>query len=467
MAEHAEPDVVVVGLGISGLACLWRLRQAGLDALGVEASPRAGGVLRSRALGGGLVEEGPNTVLGTPGLFDLVREVGLEADLVRAEPGLARLILRCGRLHALPGGVGGVVSTRLLSLPGKLRALAELFLPGRRERTEESVEQFFARRFGREVVDAVVAPFLSGTFAGDPARLGARDVFPSLVALEERFGGVLRGWLREAAGGSPSSRAGLVSFRGGLEVLAERLVERSAGSVRLRTSVEGIEAAASRGGRLRVSIRDPTGSGVLAPRAVVLALPAWQAAPLLERAAPATAAALTEIEGPPLACVSLGWARAAVAHPLEGFGFLVARGERAGILGCLWPASIFPGRAPTGRVVTTSFVGGAGDPAGAALDDASLVERVHADLATILGAFGPPAVLSIARYERSIPQYTIGHVGRVARIRAGLAAAPGLFVTGNFLEGVSVGECVRQAAATAAAVRDSLKATVDFLPPSV
>jgi oxygen-dependent protoporphyrinogen oxidase len=165
--------------------------------------------------------------------------------------------------------------------------------------------------------------------------------------------------------------------------------------------------------------------------------------------------------------VSLECARADVAHPLRGFGFLVAPGEDARMLGCLWPSSVFAERAPAGRVSFTVFVGGARDPGGAELGEDALVDGVRRDLARILGVKGRAALLAIDRYPRSIPQYTLGHSRRVQRIRAGLASAPGVFLAGNYFEGVSVGDSLDQATKTASDVRKYLTTSVNFSPPSV
>jgi len=205
----------------------------------------------------------------------------------------------------------------------------------------------------------------------------------------------------------------------------------------------------------------------MAPRAVVVAVPPWDAARLLATVAPQTSGALAELEAPPLTVVSLECARADVAHPLRGFGFLVAPGEDARMLGCLWPSSVFAERAPVGRVSFTVFVGGALDPEGAELPEDALVDGVRRDLARILGVTGRVAVLAIDRYPTSIPQYTLGHARRVRRILAGLASAPGVFLAGSYFEGVSVGDCLEQATKTASDVEKYLKMSVDFSPPSV
>jgi oxygen-dependent protoporphyrinogen oxidase len=325
------------------------------------------------------------------------------------------------------------------------------------------------RRFGAEVVDALVVPFLSGTFAGDPSTLSARAVLPLLVALEERHGSVWRGMLakglRRRRGGSEGGRT-LMSLRDGLESLPDRLAARLGAAMRLGSEAQAISRDPA-GGRFRVEIRDPAGRRSLTTRAVVVACSAWRAAPLLEALMPATSRMLAGIAVAPLAIVSLAWPRADVSHSLRGVGFLVSGGERLRTLGCLWNSSIFPGRAPAGQASFTAFLGGARDSQAASLSDDALADRVAGELAEILGARGRPRLLTIERHPRALPQYGLGHVEHVAQARAALGDVPGLFLAGNYLSGVSVGECVRQGARAASDVCELLHGTVDFSSRSV
>jgi oxygen-dependent protoporphyrinogen oxidase len=235
--------------------------------------------------------------------------------------------------------------------------------------------------------------------------------------------------------------------------LTTRIGERAGDRLACEARVERVRRGPPGASRFVLEGADRDGARRWDADAVVVALSAWDAAPLLSEIAPDAAQALGEIEAPPLAVVTLAWRRAEIVHPLDGFGFLVAREEPVSILGCLWPSSIFTERASDdGRVMMTSFVGGARDAARASLDDASMVEAVVGDLGRILGASGRPEVLAISRYERAIPQYTLGHGARIERLRASLSPLPGLAVCGNFVRGISLGECVRQGFDTAVAV---------------
>jgi oxygen-dependent protoporphyrinogen oxidase len=467
MMPEAERAAVVIGGGIAGLTCAWRLRRAGVDTLCLESSKRPGGALCSRRVDDFILEAGANTVQENPALGSLIREVGLVDEVLRAPRDLTRFIYRFGALHALPTGLLSGLASGLISARAKGRLLGEVAVRRRRETDDESVEAFVHRRFGVELVDALVAPFVSGTFAGDPAALSARALLPTFVAMEERYGGVLRGMLASAVAGRGRRREGergLISFRDGLETLPGRLAVGLGDTIRTGTEALSIMRDPA-GGGFKVDLRDQAGRRSLRSRAVVVACSAWAAAALLDGLTREASHALIEIPAASLATVSLAWPRANISHSLRGVGFLVAAGERVRTLGCLWNSSIFPGRAPADQASFTAFLGGARDPQAAALSDDALLALAGGELAEILGARGQPRALAVERHPRALPQYRLGHAERTERAKAAIAAVPGLFLVGNYLSGISVGECVRQGEQAAADVCAFLRETVDFSRP--
>ena len=320
---------------------------------------------------------------------------------------------------------------------------------------DESLEQFVTRRFGPEVLRNLVGPFVSGIYAGDPARLSARAVFPEVVELEEKHGSVLKGILRSARS-SPKRRPPrlLASFREGLHALPRALAGKlGGGAILLGARVEELTPK-PRAGRNRFALGLRTGSEKLSLEAdaVVLAVPAYHAADLVRPLSAALAVELAGVEYPPLASVCIAFRKGEVPRPLDGFGFLVPRGEGVRSLGCIWSSSLFPGRAPEGSALLTLFLGGATDPEIASLPDDAVTARAQSDLESTLGIAARGRVLQLERHPRAIPQYTLGHLERLDRVGKELSRFPGLFLAGNYLRGVSIGDCARQACKLAATV---------------
>ena len=448
--ELPEPglDVLVVGAGISGLSTAFPLVRAGLRVAVLEASPRVGGAMETWTEGLWRFELGPNTVLdGEDSVRSLIREAGLEPERIAASPTARRRYLWTrGSLHALPSGPVGLLGTRLFSAGAKVRVLREPWV-GRRlkdsrdgqDQTDESVADFIRRRLGREILERAAGPFVSGVWAGDPERLSARWALPKLVELEREHGSLIRGALaRRGQSRRGQLRGKMISFRQGLERLPLALAQ-AIGDV--RTGV-----ACRRLVREEKGFVAETGAGPVRAARVVLAVPADAAARLLDGATGGRSRAFAEIPYAPVAVVSTGWRRADVGHPLGGFGFLAPRGEGLRVLGCLFPSEIFPDRAPDGHVALTAFLGGRTDPEVVDWDDGRIAGLAEEELRRALGLRGAPRVRVVRRWPRAIPQYELGH-GRFVELAARLEAEmPGLHFGGNFLRGISVPDCVRNAA---------------------
>ena len=434
-------DCLVVGAGVSGLASAWFLGRRGLNVRVLEAANELGGVIRSVRDGGFLIETGPNSTLARGGAFDeIVKTLGIAPELLVANPAASRrYVVQHGAPVALPGNPLAFFTTPVFSVGAKLRIFTEPF--HRRADTEETIAQFVRRRLGPEFLDWAVDPFVSGVYAGDSERLSVRAALPKIYALEARHGSLIVGALSRmlhgrAGGPQPSGR--LVSFRGGMQTLPVAIARELGERVTLGTAVTGL-ARAGDGWVAQTAGRE------YRARKAVLALPAYAAATLLEPLSPQAARELAAIDYVPIAAVGLGFRRAQIRHPLDGFGLLIPRRENRTTLGALFSSTLFPGRAPDGHALLTAFIGGARHPGIAQADDDSVIERILVDLRPLLGIEGAPVLTRVTRWAKAIPQYQLGHLERLAQLDAALAALPGLHLRANYRDGISVADCVENA----------------------
>lgn len=425
--------VAVVGGGVAGLAAARRLAARGdLDVVVWESAARAGGVIATSQAGGFVREHAANGFLTAPGgAADLCAELGVEVEPARPAA-RRRWIVRGGAMRAVPGEIAKLVGWRALA-----GVLAEPFRPRKLGGEDESVASFARRRLGREIADAVVAPFCTGVFAGDAEQLSVRAAFPKLVELEAE-GGLLRGGasraLRSMMKGGGGPRARLSAPVGGMGALVDALARELGPRVRLGAPVVAIEAD-----ERRRAVRMADGR-LEECDAVVLAVPAAVAARLVSDSSRELAGVLDEIRYAPVAVVHLGYRREDLAHPMDGFGFLVAPGEDLRVLGCVFESVLYSGRAPAGHLLVRCILGGARDPGALELDDAAMIERSHQDLDRVLGVRGAPVHRNVVRWPRAIAQYTVGHQARVARAEE-LADPLGIVLAGSGYHGVSVNAC--------------------------
>jgi protoporphyrinogen/coproporphyrinogen III oxidase len=444
-------QVVVIGAGISGLACALRVSELGLAVRVLDSAAAPGGLISTVHDKGFLFESGPQSFQLTSELREIIRAVGCESELVEADPRTPRYVLRDGKLHPAPMSPPSVLTSSLLGVGSKVRVLSEPFRRSKPLVDDESLADFVRRRFGTEILEHLAGPFVSGVFAGDPEKLSLRSSFPSLALWEEEYGSVIRGAMKSRSR-ADRVRPTLASFKAGMSTLLKAIAQKLGQAVASGLTVNSIRLDADRW-RLACSGAQPE---TISADAIVLATPAYVAAKLARSFAERLANTLAGIPYAPIAVVAQGYRREHVGHALKGFGFLVPRKENLRTLGVIWNSSLFPGRCPPDSVLLTSFLGGATDPQILSLDDYEIGVQVHKDIAKLLQITEPPIAQHVWRHAHALPQYNLGHSQKVAAIRDDLHTLRGLFIAGNFLEGPSIGSCVAQAFRTAQSVRDFL-----------
>jgi protoporphyrinogen/coproporphyrinogen III oxidase len=438
--------IVVVGGGISGLSTALFLSQAGFTVRVLESRQEPGGNLLTSTSSGYLIEHGPNSTLHKPGreedalgrLMEAVDLVPLEANSSANK----RFIVKNQKLVALPGSPLGFLTTGAFSIQAKLRLLLEPFIGRCAE--EESIAQFVERRLGREFLDYAINPFVSGVYAGNVNQLSVQAAVAKIYALERDHGSLIRGAIfgrQKNLSGMPKGR--LISFAGGMGELP-KAVSRTLppGSIQLGVNVVGLKQV--KNNRWQVFWEGKGGTaGVEEADRVILSTPASQTAKIIEKTSTVASQLLAGIHYPPILSITLGYPKDRVVHPMDGFGFLIPRKERIRTLGSLFSSTLFPGRAPDGKVLLTNFIGGATDLAVDTTDDRDLAAEVSREISQLLGIDGKPEFVQATRYRESIPQYAMGHLQKLKNIDLALAEAKGLHLRCNWSGGISVGDCVR------------------------
>jgi protoporphyrinogen/coproporphyrinogen III oxidase len=447
--------VVIVGGGISGLAAAHRLIELGFDKSQItliEASGRLGGTLETAHRDGFLLERGPDSFISEkPEAVALARRLGLESRLIQTNEQYRRsFIVRNGRLRPVPEGfqllapsrVWPFITTDIFSLSGKLRMAADLLLPRTNGKEDESLAGFVRRRLGQEALERMAQPMVGGIYTANPETLSLRATLPRFLDMERDHRSLILAMLRQGRAkksGTSGARYSLfLSFDRGMDVLVNALVS-TIPNVRLKTRINGL---AFETGTWR--IKDESGFTTEAD-AVCLAVPAYVAARLLENVNSRLASELSAIKYASTATINFAYPRDAIKHPLNGFGFVVPFIEKRSLIACTFSSVKFPGRAPEDHVLLRAFAGGALQPE---MFDAPEA-RIEEDLCELLGITGRPLFTEVAKWERSMPQYEVGHLDRVTQIETELERMPSLTLAGNAYRGAGIPDCIRSGEAAA------------------
>ena len=454
---QAQPKVVIVGGGMSGLATahfIHRRLGEGVQITLVEAGTQLGGKVATQEFGGHLVDTGPDALLmRVPAMATLLKDLGFNDQLV-APASLGAHVWSRGRLRRLPAGtLFGVpdrlvplVKSQLLSPMGLVRAALDLVLPRNRSLSDDpSIADLVAPRLGAQVFDRLVEPLLGGVHAGRAAELSARSTVPEIAALAGKNRSLYLGLRRLRHHAAPSSGGPvLITLAGGLVRLIEALAAQlGKADVRLNTNASLV---ARDGAGYRVDLAD--GQSIAAD-AVVLATPAFVSSRLLTDVAPDVATVLDEIPYVDVATIWLAYPPSAMGRPLDGTGFLIPPEEGKLLVGCTWSSAKWPHLHDDNLVLIRCMVGRRGDTRWLSMDDQALVSGVHDELVESMGLTSGPIHQSIQRWPNGMPQYVVGHQNRLDAMKASLSRLPGLYLTGAAFRGVGLASCVADAERTA------------------
>ncbi len=439
-------NVVVLGAGISGLATALQIQQAGFNVTVLEKNSAPGGSMRTEKSEGFTIDFGPNSGLETtPVIKELVKLTGMEDEFVYANPvGNKRYILKKGELLPLPMGPGTFLKTKLFSTSAKLRLLAEPFVSKSEDGYYQSISQFVKRRLGQEFLDYAINPFVAGVYAGDPSKLSVKSAFPKLYALEENYGGLIKGMIkgakeRKKRQEESKQSAKMFSFKNGMQSFA-LAISKMLETIEFNAEVQSVKR---NNGGYEIKYLKEREQRILKCDAVVSTAPAYTAAKYLGELSGELANHLKSIYYPPVLVLFAGFKKDSVRRKLDGFGYLIPEKERQNHLGAIWSSAIFENRAPEDMAAFTIFVGGARQPNLFEMERERLINLVLKEFTEAMKIQGKPAFLKSKFWEKAIPQYNIGYVEHEKFFAKFEEENKGLFLSGNYRGGISLGDCVK------------------------
>lgn len=454
--SDSKKQIVIIGGGITGLTAAYYLQKEVREnhlpytVKLIEASHRLGGQMQTYKKDGYLIERGPDSFLETKEkAIVLANEVGMANRLVHNIPGTT-YILANDQLHTIPGGsvmgipteIGPFMTTKLFSIPGKLRAAADLILPRSHAENDQSLGGFFRRRLGDEVVENLIEPLLSGIYAGDIDKMSLMTLFPHFQQVEKKYRSLIIGMKKSTPPRpkeSPKKNKGaFLAFETGLQSFADAITAKlETDSIKLGFRVEKVRK------KLKGYEIELNGGEVLAADSIILAVPhqtVYHIFPEYEffqmfKGVPSTS----------VATIALGFSKEAVKKDIEGTGFLISRNSDYTITSCTWLHKKWPHTTPDGKVLLRCFVGRTGGEAIVDLSDDQIVANVLADLSKTISITTDPELAVVSRWTHAMPQYTVGHQERMAKVIRGMKEhLPGIFPAGSSFNGVGLPDCIKQ-----------------------
>ena len=461
--------IVIIGGGISGLATAYSLEERAkregksVSITLLEKKNQIGGNILTERVGDFLIEGGPDCFLSEkPWAIQLCERLGMGESLLRTNDEYRKTyILWNGHLHELPEGVILMIPTEifpllksnLITLSGKIRMGMELFIPKKESSDDESLSQFVCRRLGQEALDKIAAPLVAGVHAEDPDTMSVKSRFPRFVQMEEEYGSLIKGMIakrremrRAGSKGNKPKYTMFMTLKDGLSEMPATIVQ----NLKMTKILTNREVAdVDKRDIFKISLKN---GEVLDADTVVFATPSYETARLLTGINDSISALLSKIPYTSTATVSLAFKKESISNPMNGFGFLVPRQEKRRITGATWVSRKFSDRSPDDSVLIRCFIGGSHNEKLVFLNDKDMIEMVKGELRDIMGITSEPLLTRIYRWEKAMPQYTIGHEERLSALNQKLSEYPGMFLTGSSYRGSGISECIKDGQLTAESV---------------
>jgi len=454
-------NIVIIGAGITGLATAHWLRKDGYDVTIIEANSEVGGSMISEKENGYLIDFGPNSGLETSPLIKvLVDDLNLGEQFIYGNKvGNKRYILRDDKLHVLPTSLKDFLSTKLFSVKAKFRLGLEPFIGKSEDGYNQSITEFVTRRLGREFLDYAINPFVAGVYAGNPDKLSVKSAFPKLYRLEEIYGGLIKGTIkgareRKKSGEESKQSAAMFSFVDGMVTLPKAIHAEFGDKVLLNSKVVSVDKVND---KYQITYVQSNAESKVEADLVISTAPSYIAANFFSKIDSELSNHLNNIYYPPVMVLYLGYDKKDIGQPLDGFGYLIPSNEKKKYLGALWSSVIFDNRAPEGKAAFTIFIGGARSPELFSNDNTKLIDDVIKEFETLMNITGKHEFKKFKLWKKAIPQYNIGYVEHENYSKEFEQKHPGIILGGNYIGGISVGDCIKNSEVLFRKAKESLK----------
>lgn len=453
--------VIVLGAGISGLATAYLLKKDGFDVHILESKSEPGGAMETITKDGFTIDFGPNSGLETSPLISrLAEDIGLKYQMIYAnEESNKRYILKNDKLHPLPTSPPAFIKTKLFSTKTKLRVMGEPFIGKSEDGYYQSIAQFVQRRLGKEFLDYAIDPFVSGVFAGDPHKLSVKSAFPKLYRLEEVYGGLVKGMIkgakeRKQRNEESKQSAKMFSFIDGMQSFPKAIAQKFENKIEYDVKVEIISKSAN-GYEITYSVNGESKS--LTGDILLSTIPVHKAANYFSKFDKEFIKHANDIFYPPVLVLYLGYKKEQIKRDLDGFGFLIPSKMKKNFLGAIWSSTIFKNRAPEGYASFTLFVGGARKPNLFEESSEQIINRAIKEFSEIMNIENKPELKEYREWHKAIPQYNLGYIEHENYFDKFEKENPGIFLSGNYRGGISVGDCVKNSDLVASKIKSFVK----------